>query len=313
MNFRHLWEHISYGRKCQHGEGASNNKSQGNPTLIISSSFDTSGVNTTISLTPFYIPISTILPPSIQSPTFDNILQQPITSLFPSQSTEGPKTVHDNDTTEDGEFKGTFVDIEFDLEEENIPDHMLMFGKQFKILNRKLNSLLQLQTYAGGRHSISGIEVDVMLKAQELRLRKELELMDRNNENRVKAQSSSFNLELKELKFVEKEKHILYIQYVKKVREDVNLKLEELRVDMEKEVAAISHDYSTLHIKVDIIADVVMNVVKWYQSLLPKVEKKAEIDAQSFGKVEELLNNIKDLVSKTGSSSSSVITPEYFS
>lgn len=59
----------------------------------------------------------------------------------------------------------SFADIQFDPEEENIPDHIHISGKQFKILNRKPNSLLQLQEDAGNRHSVSGIEVDVMLKA----------------------------------------------------------------------------------------------------------------------------------------------------
>lgn len=43
----------------------------------------------------------------------------------------------------------SFADVQFDHEEDNIPNHMLMSGKKFKILNRKLNSLLQLQANAG--------------------------------------------------------------------------------------------------------------------------------------------------------------------
>lgn len=45
-----------------------------------------------------------------------------------------------------------------------------MSGKQFKILNKKLDSILQSQTDARGRNSVSSIEVDVMLKAEEDRL-----------------------------------------------------------------------------------------------------------------------------------------------
>ena len=99
----------------------------------------TSIVDTSTSLPPFHSIIST----STHSPTFENIINQPITSPFSSQSTDY-KTVHEDDQTKDNEFEGTFVEIEFDLEEENIPDNMLMSWKQFKILNRKLNSLLQL-------------------------------------------------------------------------------------------------------------------------------------------------------------------------
>ncbi|CAI9263344.1 unnamed protein product [Lactuca saligna] len=94
-------------------------------------------------------------------------------------------------------------------------DHMLMSGKQFKILNRKLNSLLQLQADARGRNMFSGIEVDVMLKAQEHRLQNKLDQMNKCNKLRVKAQSDSFNGELKELKAVAKERHALFVQDVK--------------------------------------------------------------------------------------------------
>lgn len=82
----------------------------------------------------------------------------------------------------------------------------------------------------------------------------------------------------------------------------MNLKLEELRVDMAKEVASISHDFSTLHTKVGIIATAVTNFVKWYQYLIPKIDKIVEIDSQSFSKIEDSLINLKDLVSKIGSS-----------
>ncbi|CAI9275185.1 unnamed protein product [Lactuca saligna] len=109
-----------------------------------------------------------------------------------------------------------------------------------------------------------------------------------------------------------KEKHLLYVQTVKKVREAVNIKLEELRVDMAKEVAVISHDFSTLHTKVDIIAVAVTNVMKWYQSLILKVDKIEELDTKSFSKIEDSFINLNDLVSKI-SSSSSLITPNSLS
>ncbi|CAI9282806.1 unnamed protein product [Lactuca saligna] len=264
------------------GEGVLTTEPQGKPIIVISSTFDTSTISSNLSLPPFVSTVSTTLPPTTYSPTFDQILQQPITSLFPYQSTY-PRTVNDDATTNNGEFTSTFGDLEFDQEEENISNHMRMQG------------VVRV--------------VYVMFKFQEHRLRDELEHIDRHNENRVKAQSSSFNLKLKELKDVEKEKHLLYVQVVKKVREDVNLKLENLRVDMAKEVAAISHDFSTLYTKVDIIAFAVVNFFKWYKSLIPKVDKIAEIDLQNFSKVEDFLHNLKDLVSKIGLSSS-LLTPE---
>lgn len=49
--------------------------------------------------------------------------------------------------------------------------------------------------------------------------------MDKNNELRVNAQSDTFNGELKELKIVAKEQHVLFVQDVKTVREGFNRKL----------------------------------------------------------------------------------------
>ncbi|CAI9260248.1 unnamed protein product [Lactuca saligna] len=84
-------------------------------------------------------------------------------------STDPPESVDDNDN-DDGGFGGTFDELEFDLQEEGIPNHMLMSGKQFKILNKKLILIIQYQADAWGSSSLSSIEVDVMLKAQEARL-----------------------------------------------------------------------------------------------------------------------------------------------
>lgn len=48
---------------------------------------------------------------------------------------------------------------------------------------------------------------------------------------------STFSSDLQELKVVTKERHILFVQDVKKVREYVNFKIQELREDMSKEIA----------------------------------------------------------------------------
>ena len=46
-------------------------------------------------------------------------------------------------------FGGTFEELEFGDVEEDFPDQMLMTMKQFKILNTKLNSILQSQADLG--------------------------------------------------------------------------------------------------------------------------------------------------------------------
>lgn len=48
---------------------------------------------------------------------------------------------------------------------------MLMPGKQFKIINHKSNSLIQIQVDSRGLNSVSALEIDVMLKSQEHRLK----------------------------------------------------------------------------------------------------------------------------------------------
>ncbi|CAI9270781.1 unnamed protein product [Lactuca saligna] len=86
--------------------------------------FETSTITTTTSLPPFFTTVST----STHSPTFDQVMNQPITSLFPSQSTVPPKTMNDDDTN-DGLYGASFADLEFNPEEEDIPFHMFMSGK----------------------------------------------------------------------------------------------------------------------------------------------------------------------------------------
>lgn len=68
-------------------------------------------------------------------------MHEPIATIFSSQSTEAEKVVHDKELNDD-DIMVSFVDLQFDPEEENIPYELIMPGKQFKILNSKINSLL---------------------------------------------------------------------------------------------------------------------------------------------------------------------------
>ncbi|CAI9282491.1 unnamed protein product [Lactuca saligna] len=141
-------------------------------------------------------------------------------------------------------FGGTFENLEFYEEETNFVDHILMIMKQFKILNTKLNSILQSQADLRVGNSVTSIKVDGMLKMVEGRLSskvsrmikdseshllEKIDLCDQNNDMRVNAQKSTFEGDLKELKSVAKERYILFIQDVKKLKEDVNYKLQEVR------------------------------------------------------------------------------------
>lgn len=81
--------------------------SQGTPVIVsvepISSTF--------VSLPLFIIPTSS----TTDSPTFQNIIDQPFTSIFSSQSTNPPKP-NDESETEEGGFGGTFEDLVFSKE-----------------------------------------------------------------------------------------------------------------------------------------------------------------------------------------------------
>lgn len=204
------------------GDGMSTFKAQGNPSVItsyvpisivLSYTIETANIDTSTSLPPFVTPTPISLPTSTISPTFNNIMNQPITSLFTSRSTECNQSIPEQ---EEDEVMASFADILFDSEEETIPDHMLMYGKQFKILNRKLNSLIQTQEDTGTRNTVTGIDVDVLLKAQEHQLKMAMEQIESKYEERLKRQAENFQSEVKDLMAVAKERHIFSLKKFRK-------------------------------------------------------------------------------------------------
>ncbi|CAI9290567.1 unnamed protein product [Lactuca saligna] len=123
-------------------------------------------MDTSTLLPPFVSPISTSLPASTISPTFSNIMNQPITSLFPSQSTEGSKSIPD-DNTKDDDVMVSFPDIQFDPEEENIPDYMLMSDVMLKAQELRLKALMEQE--------------DVNLKLEEICFQMPKEVVNRDH------------------------------------------------------------------------------------------------------------------------------------
>ena len=111
---------------------------------------------------------------------------------------------------------------------------MLMSSKQFKILNRKLNAILQSQVDYGTKSSESGLEVEKMIKAVEKRIAVKVDDSDKNNELHIQAQA------VKDLTTATKERYVLFVQDVKKVREDVNFKVEELKKEIAKELQELN-------------------------------------------------------------------------
>ncbi|CAI9274653.1 unnamed protein product [Lactuca saligna] len=262
--------------------------SQGTPVVLpiktVSSAF--------VSLPPYIIPTTS----TTESPTFENIINQPFTSILSSQSTDPPRSMEES-KNERG-FGGTFETLEFDDEEEDFPDHMLMSMKQFKIMNKKMNSIIQSQADMGGSSSVSSFELDGLMKAfearmvskvsgmlkdTESRILEKLDHTDQKTELRVNSLYSKFVGAVKEFKNVQKERHTLFVLDVIKVREDVNFKLQELRDDMVKEVDSVKKDYATRQKKVDIICDAVIKYAKLYESLSPQISQLSTSDSQQFG------------------------------
>ncbi|CAI9259277.1 unnamed protein product [Lactuca saligna] len=180
-------------------------------------------MDTSTSLPPFVTPTLTSLPDSSISPTFSNIMDQPITCFFPSQSTKGEQSITDG--SQDGDdVMISLADIQFDPEEDNILYHMIMYEK-----------------------------------------------------------------------------------------ENLNFKVEDLRNEMTKEVVKLDQNYSNIHTKIDIIADVVTKVFDFYNSLVTKVELKSAYHSKVFAKLEELLGSLKESLSRIIVSPSSSISQESLS
>ncbi|CAI9273156.1 unnamed protein product [Lactuca saligna] len=130
-------------------------------------------------------------------------------------------------------------------------------------------------------------KVSRMIKDSESRLMEKIDLCDHSNEMRVNAQKIE----------------LLFIQDVKKVREDVNYKLQELRQDMEKEIPNVRTEFASLNQKVDIICDAVTNFTKLYESLSPQIAQLSTTENKNLMKVFMLLKELKTLSSAPASSS----------
>ncbi|CAI9298410.1 unnamed protein product [Lactuca saligna] len=130
------------------------------------------------------------------SPKYSGIIHEPITTLFSSQSTDIEKVVHEEEPNDD-DIMVSFVNLQFDPNEENVPDNLIMSRKEFKILNSKINYLLQIQ--------------------------KQVE--------RLVFHSKSYDYEIQKLCNVAKERHELSIDQVTTRKETVDLKIIVLKSD----------------------------------------------------------------------------------
>ena len=104
--------------------------------------------------------------------------------------------------------------------------------------------------------------------------------------------------EINELRNVAKERLVMLVQDVKKVRDDVNLKLEEMKKEVSQEISEVNPRYTSIQEKVDIIAGAVTNFIQTFQATVPTIEAKASDDKEQFAKLKELLGELKSIVSK---------------
>ncbi|CAI9289568.1 unnamed protein product [Lactuca saligna] len=86
---------------------------------------------------------------------------------------------------------------------------------------------------------------------------------------------------------VAKECHLLFVEEVKNVEESVKLKMDELKPKISKEVVKIEQNYTSLHNKVDVLADVIKKLVEYNTFFSTKHESKKETDSKVFEKMEE--------------------------
>ncbi|CAI9293889.1 unnamed protein product [Lactuca saligna] len=141
-------------------------------------------------------------------------------------------------------------------------------------------------------------KVSGIIQASESRLMAKIDLCDKNNESWVKSQKSDFKSNLQDLKMVAKEIHVLFVQDVKKVREEVNFKIQELCEDMEKEISVVRTEFESINKKVDIICEAVAKFSKLYESLSPQITQLSTTDNKNFMEVFKLLKELKSLSSK---------------
>ncbi|XP_023735583.2 uncharacterized protein LOC111883500 [Lactuca sativa] len=174
------------------------------------------------------------------------------------------------------------------------------------VTSMKLKAIIQTQADSGRISSISAMEVDVMIKGAEKRIMEKVDQTDKNNELRIKAQGSNFTSVVQDLKAATKECHILFVQDVKKVREDVNFKIHELKSELAKDL----QDIHTKH------ADVQKQIVEVSSKLqkfinVPVLEAHKEETKEKFDQLTKLVTELKTTVSH--SSSTQILTPKFLS
>lgn len=181
----------------------------------------------------------------------------------------------------------SFIEIQFNPEEEDIHDDLIISGKQYKILNSKMNSLFQFMGNTIGKNCVTRVEVDYLLKAQESRLRTLNGEVDKNHEERLVTHSSSFNHEITKLRDVAKARHEIIMENMTETKESLLLKVTKFQTSMSKEVKKLEDNYNFLHEKVDVVAGATTRLVELDKDYSKDLKARFEKYGNVFGKAEE--------------------------
>ncbi|CAI9302880.1 unnamed protein product [Lactuca saligna] len=110
--------------------------------------------------------------------------------------------------------------------------------------------------------------------------------------------SQEIHLLILKLRDVSKEGHDLFVQQLTKMKEYVDLKMAEIKLEMATEVEKMEKKYTLLHRKVDVIATAITKLVEFNIDYSTKLEEKSEKDSRVFVKLEEFLSSIKESILK---------------
>lgn len=132
-----------------------------------------------------------------------------------------------------------------------------MSGKEFKILNSKINSLLQVTADTGGKNYVTGAKMDYLLKAQESCVLNLIKGIDKKQAERLDFHFKSFNYEIQKLHDDDKVQHTLFMEKVNETKESLFVKVVEIKSLITEEFKKMDENYKELHGKVDVFLGVI--------------------------------------------------------
>lgn len=117
----------------------------------------------------------------------------------------------------------------------------------------------------GGNSSISGVDVEYLLKAQESCTRTIIENVDKRNDDSLATYFRTFDFEISKLRDVTKERHELFEKIVSDSKSYVELKIKDLSDLFSKEVQMLDNLCVSLNKKVDVLANATTQLVEEIQ------------------------------------------------